>query len=248
MDWPVIGTVSAAILVAGAVTFEAVVAIQPAPPVKPVPRLATLIGRDLIVQSESAMSAGPGPAARPAESASSVLVYEVSPAPDDLPSARPSTEFKAAKLASPTPADTGPAAWTPKAVSTASASLGLSASGEVYSPQLPSLFKPAKLVLSEPQSRAVQWRVVVTANASYYNLGGHVDRAGIVDEIASSRLREALKTHRNFPQLPPDLRTHILTHNISLPRLAPYRGLLGMNDRTLEEEQAIRFERVASSR
>jgi len=93
-----------------------------------------------------------------------------------------------------------------------------------------------------------QWRVVVTAKASYFNLGGHVDSSGIVDSLASSHLRDALKSHRNFAQLPPEIRTHILTQNINLTKVAPYRGLLGMNDKTLEEEQAVRFERIAGLR
>lgn len=96
--------------------------------------------------------------------------------------------------------------------------------------------------------QAVQWRVVATANASYFNLGGHINGAGIVDGVASEQLREAFKVHRNFNKLPPDIRTHILTQNISLPKIAPYRGLLGINDKTIEREQAVRFERVAGPR
>jgi len=96
--------------------------------------------------------------------------------------------------------------------------------------------------------QAVQWRVIPTANASYFNLGGHIDRAGTVDSVASEQLREAFKAHRNFNRLPPDIRTHILTQNISLPKIAPYRGLLGINDKTIEREQAVRFERVGGLR
>ena len=66
--------------------------------------------------------------------------------------------------------------------------------------------------------------------------------------IASSRLRDALKEHKNFARLPPDIRTHILTQNINLAKVAPYRGLLGIDDKRMEEEQAIKFERVASTR
>ena len=51
--------------------------------------------------------------------------------------------------------------------------------------------------------QAVQWRVIPTANASYFNLGGHIDRAGIADSVASEQLREAFKVHRNFRKLPP---------------------------------------------
>jgi hypothetical protein len=145
-------------------------------------------------------------------------------------------------------ADPEPAASMPQTASIASASARARPSGVAYSAPPPLEFKPAKLAVPEPPPRVEQWRVIVTASANYYNLGGHVDRAGTVDELASSHLRDALKVHRNFPRLPPDLRTHILTQNISLPKLAPYRGLLGMNDKTLEEEQAIRFVRVVSNR
>lgn len=203
MDWPVIGTVSATILVAGALTFEVVVLMQPDPaPIRPLPRLARLIEPERIPRGESP----------------------------------------------PPPADPEPAAPPPQTVSIAAALAKSSPSGVVYIAPPPREFKTAKLTLPEPQPRAEQWIVIVTAGATYYNLGGHVDRAGIVDELASSHLREALEAHRNFARLPPDLRTHILTQNISLPRLAPYRGLLGMNDRTLEQEQAIRFVRVVSNR
>jgi len=217
MDWPVIGAVSATILMAGAVTLEVVVFMQPEPaPIMPELRLARLFERDRNLQSES-------PAPRPAE------------------------------LTEPDPMPTSPMAADPERTAsqnahTASAPARLSPSSEVSSARPPREFKAARLTLPEPQPRVEQWRVVVTAGANYYNLGGHVDRTGIADELASSHLRDALKGLRNFARLPPELRTHILTQNISLPKLAPYRGLLGMNDRTLEEEQAIRFERVVSSR
>lgn len=220
MDWPVIGTVSATILVAGALTFEVVVLMQPDPaPIRPLPPLASLIGPEHVALSESLLPR----LARPIE-------------PDRIPQSE-----------SPMPADPEPAS-TPQTASIAPASAKARPSGVAYSASPPLDFKTAKLTLPEPPPRVEQWRVIVTAAANYFNLGGHVDRAGIVDELASSHLREGLKAHRNFARLPPDLRTHILTQNISLPKLAPYRGLLGMNDKALEEEQAIRFVRVVSNR
>ncbi|MGN6310090.1 MAG: hypothetical protein ACTHNN_11105 [Xanthobacteraceae bacterium] len=104
------------------------------------------------------------------------------------------------------------------------------------------------MVTPHHTQQTVQWRAVPTANASYFNLGGHINGAGIVDSVASEQLREAFKVHRNFNKLPPDIRTHILTQNISLPKIAPYRGLLGINDKTIEREQAVRFERVGDPR
>lgn len=240
MDWPVIGTVSATILVAGALTFEVVVFMQPDPaPIRPLPRLARLIGPDRIPQSDSPLPRLPTLVEpdRIPQSASPLPRLSRLIEPDPIPQGK-----------SPMPADPEPAPPPPQTASIASVLAKSSPSGVVYSAPPPREFKTAKLTLTEPQPRAEQWRIVVTAGANYYNLGGHIDRAGIVDEFASSHLREALKVHRNFPRLPPELRTHILTQNISLPKLAPYRGLLGMNDRTLEEEQAIRFVRVVSNR
>jgi hypothetical protein len=107
-------------------------------------------------------------------------------------------------------------------------------------------------MLSPPPAQkdpaVVQWRVVATANASYFNLGGHIDNAGTVDSLASSHMRDAFKANRNFSRLPPDIQTHILTQNISLPKIAPYRQLLGIDDKKIEQEQAVRFERVGGPR
>jgi hypothetical protein len=103
---------------------------------------------------------------------------------------------------------------------------------------------PASPVIAQEK-----WRVVATENASYFNLGGHINRSGVVDSLASSHLRDTFKAHRNFGKLPPDIRSHIASsENIDLTRIAPYRVLLGINDKKIEEEQAVRFERVASNR
>jgi hypothetical protein len=90
--------------------------------------------------------------------------------------------------------------------------------------------------------------VVKAANASAFNLGGHISRGGVVDDMANPHLRDAFKKHRNFPKLPPQIRLHIETQNINLNRVAPYRHLLGIDDRTIEREQGIRFERVIATR
>jgi hypothetical protein len=94
---------------------------------------------------------------------------------------------------------------------------------------------------------AEQWRVLATSKANYFNLGGHIDRYGTVDNLANGYLRDAFRAHRNFGKLPANLRTHILTENICLPKIAPFRALLGIEDKKIEEEQGIRFERVAST-
>jgi hypothetical protein len=233
MDWPVIGAVSAAVVVAGAVTFEVVVFVKSdSAPVKPPPLLASY-GSSV---ERSAYEIPGFATGRPTEWTPS---FPLIPLID--PDRMPETESRI-------PADHAPATEAPRKPPPAAGPVKPPPAGEPLNTPPPAEIKTAKLTTPEVQPRAEQWRVVVTDKASYFNLGGHVDRAGIVDSLASSHLRDALKSHRNFAQLPPDIRTHILTQNINLIKVAPYRGLLGMNDKTLEEEQAVRFERVAVNR
>ena len=98
-----------------------------------------------------------------------------------------------------------------------------------------------------PQSEYA-WRVVTTAKASYFNLGGHVDQNGVVDSLASSYLRDALRKQKNFLRLPAEIKAYIDAPNINLAKIAGYRALLGVDDRKMEAEQGVRFIRVASSR
>ena len=243
MDWPVIGAVSAAVIVAGVVTFEVVVFVQSNPtPVKRAPQLVSY-GSSVERSANEIPGFATGRAGEWTPSFPLIPLID----PDRVPQAE-----------SPTPADraTTPEARKKPPAAAASVKPPAAASASVKPPppnDLPNTpppgeFKTAKLSTPEVQPRVDQWRVVVTAKASYFNLGGHVDSSGIVDSLASSHLRDALKSHRNFAQLPPEIRTHILTQNINLTKVAPYRGLLGMNDKTLEEEQAVRFERIAGLR
>lgn len=116
--------------------------------------------------------------------------------------------------------------------------------GETALPR-PARMLPASLPLAEEN---VQWRVVTTAKASYFNLGGHVDKNGVVDSLASQYLRDALKKHQYYAKLPPGIRAYIDAPNIDLTKIAPYRTLLGVDDRKMELEQGVRFIKVASSR
>ncbi len=240
MDWPVIGAVSAVVVVAGAVTFEVVVFMQSEPATaKRTPQVASY-GSSV----ERSVNEIPGFATgRPSEWTPSFPLIRLID-PDRIPQDE-----------SRIPADQPPAPQAPRKPPAASGSVKPPPASQSVNPPPAGEFKTAKLATPEVQPRtpevqprAEQWRVVVTAKASYFNLGGHVDQAGIVDSLASSHLRDALKSHRNFAQLPPEIRTHILTQNINLTKVAPYRSLLGMNDKTLEEEQAVRFERVAVNR
>jgi hypothetical protein len=97
----------------------------------------------------------------------------------------------------------------------------------------------------EAQIGAAQWRAVKTSKANAFNLGGHIDERGIVDSVASSHLRDAFKSHSSYPKLPQHVRNLIEARNINLSKLAPYRSLLGIRDKRLEDEQGVRFERVA---
>jgi hypothetical protein len=90
------------------------------------------------------------------------------------------------------------------------------------------------------------WRVETTVRANYFNLGGHVDKNGVVDSLASSYLRDALKKQRNYSKLPRQIQAYIEAPSIDLAMIAGYRRLLGVDDRKMEEEQGVRFVKVAS--
>jgi hypothetical protein len=97
-------------------------------------------------------------------------------------------------------------------------------------------------------TRSDLWEVHTTAKASYFNLGGHVDKNGIVDSLASSYLRDALKKHQNYATLPSNIRAYINEPNINLTKIAGYRALLGIDDKEMEEKQGVQFIKVAANR
>jgi len=97
----------------------------------------------------------------------------------------------------------------------------------------------------EGQIENEQWRAIKTSRANALNLGGHIDERGIVDSLASPHLRDAFKSLSSYSKLPVHVRHLIEAQNINLSKLAPYRLLLGIRDRKLEDEQGVRFERVA---
>jgi hypothetical protein len=113
--------------------------------------------------------------------------------------------------------------------------------------------KPASSSVSaplsaQPQIRVQEWRAVATARANLFNLGGHLDQSGVVDNMASGPLREAFRKVKNYDKLPPEAKALIEAPNINLSKLAPYRALLGIDDIKIEQEQAVKFVRVASTR
>jgi hypothetical protein len=101
---------------------------------------------------------------------------------------------------------------------------------------------------AQPQIRIQEWKAVPTARANLFNLGGHLDQSGLVDNMASGPLRDAFKKVKNYDKLPPEAKALIEAPNINLSKLAPYRALLGIDDSKIEQEQAVKFVRVASTR
>jgi hypothetical protein len=231
MDWPLVGAVSAATIVAGVVAFELFALVRSDP--EPVKRAPVLITYGLPV--ERSANELPG----------FTTSQPTTPAPS-FPLIRLIDPDRSFPIEGQDPLDQASTAASSRKTHASAVSVSNAPQSDLKVAKLTT--PELKLTQPDPQLRVDQWRVVVTAKASYFNLGGHVDRAGNVDGLASSHLRDALKAHRNFAQLPPDIRTHILTQNINLPKIAPYRGLLGIDDKTMEEEQAVRFERVVANR
>jgi hypothetical protein len=118
-------------------------------------------------------------------------------------------------------------------------------SSDQTKPALPSASAPSS---AQPQIRVQEWRAVATARANLFNLGGHLDQSGLVDNMASGPLRDAFKKAKNYDKLPPEAKALIDAPNINLSKLAPYRALLGIEDSKIEQEQAVKFVRVASTR
>jgi hypothetical protein len=244
MDWPVIGAFAAVAVIGGGVVYEGVTMLRSTPaPVQSQHLLASYgpsVDRSAYdIPGFASSGAGERPLSFP-------LIRLIDPDRDAEQAQAAAAGKEGATKQAPGPAK--------KAAAPQDAAKAPPASGEVKVARLtPGTTDPGSSVpgtgtatgtAPAALARPEQWRVVATANASYFNLGGHIDRAGVVDSLASSHLRDALKQHSKFGQLPPDIRTHILTQNIDLCRVAPYRSMLGMDDRVLEQEQAVKFIRV----
>jgi hypothetical protein len=220
MDWPLMGAVAGVVVLAGAVAAGTVVAVRstPEPPTKP-PTFVLLLAP---------------PAGTPGYTNASLP----SNVDDDvgIASGEPSSP----------PTQTKPHVQRPiEAPAKSGTPINKNTPNQSKANESPGSGSSGKHALQVAPQR---WRVTTTPKASYTNLGGHVDKAGIVDSMASQYLREAFKKHRNFEKLPPDMQAHInSSQNINLAKLAPYRRLLGVNDKWLEEEQGVKFERIAGS-
>jgi hypothetical protein len=117
----------------------------------------------------------------------------------------------------------------------------------VYASAAHNEVKPPQRQL-KPQISSDLWEVRTTEKANYFNLGGHVDKSGLVDGLASSYLRDALKKHQNYPKLPSRIQAAINEPNINLAKVAGYRALLGIDDKEMEEKQGVQFIRIAAGR
>jgi hypothetical protein len=239
VDWLVVGAVSAVVVVTGVVAFEVVGLVRSDTKTASRPPLLASYGSSVdrsayeIPGFATARAGDPPPLSFP-------LIRLIDPDRDSPPTTNAPPATPPAATAGKAPAQPKPSSAPPPTMAT---------QPPTAAPQPPpNEVKLAKLTTPEtdtlPQPRLEVWRVVPTANASYFNLGGHIDKNGIVDNLATPHLRDALKQHSKFGQLPPDIKTHILTQNIDLPKIAPYRNLLGMDDRILEQEQAVKFIRV----
>lgn len=237
MDGPVIGAVAAVAIVGGAVAFEAVTLMRSgATPAKAPPRLANY-GTPVERKAYDIPGFSSNKGDETAMSFPLIRLIDPDRVPDreDFQGGtKTSSPVNSAGLDRIKNTTAIPESPKTKAPST----------GELKVAKLTPTDTEALPSATVAPARTEQWRVIPTANASYFNLGGHIDKAGTVDSIATPHLRDALKQHTKFGQLPPDIKTHILTQNINLPKIAPYRTLLGMDDKILEQEQAVKFVRA----
>ena len=237
MDWPLAGIVTGIVVFTGAAAYGLVGIIQSDTP--PPHKTAKSAEQALVPRSALPVYVPPSDTREQFSDAAPLISLTNPPAPFEFAKTPPPLEsrpapppIKAARPTPPVPAQSSP--------------LAQKSTQPAPPPGQSAALSPPPAQPAAPA--VVQWRVVATANASYFNLGGHIDNAGTVDSLASSHMRDAFKAHRNFNRLPPDIKTHIMTQNISLPKIAPYRQLLGIDDKKIEQEQAVRFERVGGPR
>jgi hypothetical protein len=228
MDWPLTGALAGVGVLVCAVGVGAVALVRSAP--EPARKPAALVHLLPPIGGRTFITEGPATDAEPLPSPLPLVADPVAPKAKKSP-----------LVPKPAPEAFGKALPMPEPKKMASANVPANIPAAVSANAPPASKPPA----AEPQIEAERWRVTTTSKASYFNLGGHVDKAGIVDSLASSHLKEALRKNKNFDKLPPPLKAHISgPQNIDLNRIAPYRAMLGMDD-SLMEAQGVRFERVA---
>jgi hypothetical protein len=183
MDWPLTGALAGITMLTAGASYEVV----------------TLILSDVAVPKQTVKSAQLVPtAARPIYFAPSLPREELTPTAPPLLLNRPVGPFDIRKTnLEADPAETAKARL-PNVVKKASP-LRLEslppATVEGVAPVLPKSNASLQTgpLQGAPASQVIaqeKWRVVATENASYFNLGGHINRSGVVDSLASSHLRD----------------------------------------------------------
>jgi hypothetical protein len=245
MDWTLTGAVTGVVILAGTVGYGVFALTKPDPtPAKQVPsriQLAPTASGGALSPIPDIMYPSGDVTLPPLPETDTYAMADAASRPAPAPAPRPAkgdaatpAAKKGAVAQRPGSDAFGSALPTPEQKKTTVASLPPAAAGKALAP-------------AEAQAPE-RWRVATTGKASYFNLGGHVDKAGIVDGMASPHLRDALLKNKNFDKLPAPIKAHISGgSNLDLTKIAPYRMLLGMDDRQMEE-QGVRFERLAGGR
>ncbi len=250
MDWPLTGVLVGVALLAGTVGYELLVITRSSPePAKKYQATSILLPArerpavDTSTYAPAAEYNSAVPASAP-QAYSTVSASRLADPPrvsgtasTSVPANGPRVYSTASASETPYRLDTPPPVGGRPKDHSPPAEYASAAHNEVKPPSPP-----------KPQITVEAWEVQITAKASYFNLGGHVDKNGIVDSTASSYLRDALKKNKNYPKLPPEIQAYIEAPNINLAKIAGYRALLGMDDREMEEKQGVKFIRLASSR
>jgi hypothetical protein len=167
MDWPLTGALAGVGVLVCAVGVGAVALVRSAP--EPARKPAPLVHLLPPIGGRTFITEGPATDAEPLPSPSSSLVAD--PA---APKAK-----KSPPIQKPAPEAFGKAPPMPEPKKTASANAPAT---------VPANVQPAsKPPVAEAPIEAERWRVTTTSKASYFNLGGHVDKAGIVDSLFSNR-------------------------------------------------------------
>lgn len=224
MDWPLTGVIAGTLILAGATTAGLFFLYQSSPhdliaPKAPLPFLMTTDSARISMDSPRLSE----PVAYPSTQTPQAPLVQTRTEPVSAGKIKESTNQY--------PPDDSMARRRP--------------SSDYTKPASPSVSAPLS---AQPQIRIQEWRAVPTARASLFNLGGHLDQSGVVDNMASGPLRDAFKKVKNYDRLPPEAKALIAAPNINLSKLAPYRALLGIDDSKIEQEQAVKFVRVGSTR
>jgi len=272
MDWPVAGALAGVTILAGVVGYGTLTLLGSGAQTAPTPPSPVLLPARAVPAVANVSPVPDRPGARadtalwndPASASGATALSEASPNQDGarLTARRPAAQPPAFEAAGSRPPPASPDPAKKKHVASQEpdrpggrvvANPTIEIGGSRLPPEGQKKASPAAAPLGGEAARAErasfdEWKVITTPKASYSNLGGHVDANGYIDTLASSYFRDAIKKHPNYPKLPPSIKTAIEAPRISLTKLAPYRTLLGINDRKIEEEQGVKFVRLASTR